>query len=183
MQRLFPTALFRGQWKVLSDYRSTQPKPNWIERLIVFGVPVLVFFLMFANGGTLQGPEALLAGAALLAGTLLAAFAQLSAWRDRLTDRAASNAASEGIDRDALDETATHILSASYVAAMTAAALILGMNFSSNAAGVVHGFFAWFAASSGTFVFINFFIALPRLYANYLTMNRVRRELSGASHG
>jgi hypothetical protein len=179
---LFPGALFRGQFKSLSDYRQVKTRHSWIEIIVVYGIPAAALVSMWITNSSIRNPEAILAGVSLLAGSLLAAFAQLSAWRDRLQDRAEKFRATESIHRDALDETATHLLASSYASALTAGLLILGMNFSVNPDSSIFGIFAWLAAATGTYVFIVFLIALPRLYKNYVMINKVRHELNGTFH-
>src|SRR3546814_17289338 len=90
---------------------------------------------MVIFGGTLAAPGALLSGVALLAGGFLAAFAQLSNLRIKLTERMRDLPDADRIDRDALDETASHLLVSSYLSAVTAVILVLGMNFGTNAQG------------------------------------------------
>ena len=131
-------------------------------------------------GGQLQAPGALLSGVALLAGGFLAAFGQISSLRLRLTDRADTYPDAERMNRDALDETATHLLMASYTSALAALTLVLGMNFGSTAGGAVCGVWAALSTVFCTYVLLIFLIAVPRLYGAYLTINAVRRQMSGA---
>lgn len=180
-ERFLPTALFRGQFKSLSDYRGKKVRGAWAERVIVFASPIATYLLLWLNNATLSDPDSLLAGVSLFAGALLAAFAQLSAWRDRLTERAIRYELTESPDRDALDETATHLLAASYMSALTAGLLIISANIASDELGNIGGPWAWLSAASGTYVFIVFMIAIPRLYKNYTAINKVRRALSGTS--
>ncbi|WP_345473692.1 hypothetical protein QMQ05_05610 [Glutamicibacter ectropisis] len=181
LERFTPAALFRGQYKSLSDYRGENPKPAWIERILTFLTPIMAGVAMWFFNGSIADPNSLLAGAALFAGALISAFAQLSSWRDRLTERAAKYRLSESVDRDALDESATHLLAASYVSALAAAFLILAINFGSDCDGSVTGPFAWLATACGVYVFMVFLIALPRLYKNYVMINKVRTDLDGTS--
>src|SRR5690606_1640975 len=114
--RLIPTAVLRAQWKALADYRSDPSRPDWFTRTVVFGLPLVAGVVVFLTKTAIEEPGALLSGLALLAGGLLASFAQLSDLRLRLTDRATERPSSERTDRDSLDETAAHILVSSYMA-------------------------------------------------------------------
>ena len=181
--RFIPVELFRGHWKGLSDYRGHHPVADNVTRVCIVVLPVAAGVAMFVFQGFLAAPGALLAGVALLAGGFLAAFGQISTLRLRLTDRARDYPEAEQIDRDALDETAAHLLVASFMSALTALALVLGMNFGANAAGAVGGFFAALAVTLAAYVLLVFIIAVPRLYLAYVNLNKVRPELSGAHRG
>ncbi|MGP5219397.1 hypothetical protein [Arthrobacter rhombi] len=138
---------------------------------------------MLFTGGGLASPDALLSAMSLLAGGLIAAFALLASWRDRLTDRADSFSTSERLERDHLDETAAHLLVAAYGSAISAVLLVIGMNFSQGQGGELTGPIAALAAAAATFVVLVFLIALPRLYSSYVQLNGVRKELSGLHSG
>lgn len=178
--RFFPVELFRGHWKSLSDYRSRKPIADTTTRFFIVFLPLAAGSCLFVFHGALAAPGSLLAGVSLLAGGFLAAFGQISSLRLRLTDRADHFAETEAIDRDALDETAAHLLVASFMSAMTALVLVLGMNFSSDAkSGAVNGVFAALAVALACYVLLVFVIVIPRLYIAYVNINRVRDELSG----
>jgi hypothetical protein len=181
--RFIPVELFRGHWKGLSDYRGHQIVPDNLSRAILIAVPLLAGASIFLLQGTLAAPGSLLAGVALLAGGFLAAFGQISTLRLRLTDRAKDFGEVEAIDRDALDETAAHLLVASFMSAVTALVLVLGMNLGANQAGVIWGFWAALAVVPATYVLLVFVIAIPRLYAAYVNINKVRDQLSGTYRG
>lgn len=178
-KRFVPFEVFAGHWKALSDYRHTPAKPDWVARAAVVLLPLATGIVMWRTGGTLPAPAALVAGMALLAGGLLSAFSQLSASRLKLSDRAGEAIRGDGSRRDHLDETAAHLLVAAYMAALTAVQLVIGMNVSSNGAGAITGWLAWTASATAVNVALVFFIALPRLYVGYASVNGVRKELDG----
>jgi hypothetical protein len=139
---------------------------------------------MLVFAGKLSAPGSLLAGVSLLAGGFLAAFGQISGLRLRLTDRAREYRDVEQVDRDALDETAAHLLVASLGSALTALVIVLGMNFAANPKdGSISGPFAALALMFASYVFLVFIIAVPRLYTAYVNINHVRAELSGTHRG
>lgn len=184
LDRLIPTALFRGHWKGLSDYRNPSPVGDRATRTIIIAIPILTSALMLLPEATLRAPGSLLAGVALLAGSFLAAWGQVSSMRLKLTERAEDFRTVEQIDRDSLDETAAHLLVASIMSGATALWLVLGMNLSSNPTdGSVSGAFAMLATGFATYVLLIFFIAVPRLYTAYVNINKVRDELSGTHKG
>lgn len=181
--RLFPVELFRGHWKALSDYRDAKPVADKLTRFILVAVPLGAGGCMVVFGGTLAAPGALLSGVALLAGGFLAAFAQISNLRIRLTERMRDLPDAERIDRDALDETASHLLVSSYLSALTAVILVLSMNFGTNAQGAVEGLWGALVVVPAVYVLLTFLISIPRLYSAYATYNSVRPELSGTHRG
>jgi hypothetical protein len=181
--RLLPTSLIRGHWKSLTFYRDDEPRPDYVARVIVLGVPLATGVLMFVFGARLFAPAALLSGLALLAGGLLAAFGQLSSLRLRLTERMVSEDDGQRTDRDYLDETAAHLLLAAYGAAVTAAVLVVGMNFGLDKHGVLTGGWAAIATALAAWVVVLFLIALPRLYTAYVSINSVRDALNGTHKG
>jgi hypothetical protein len=181
--RLLPTSVIRGHWKGLSFYRDDVIRPDYASRIAVVAIPVVTAGLMIFFGGKLQAPSALLAGLALLAGGLLAAFGQLSTLRLRLTERMISEDDGQRTDRDYLDETAAHLLMAAYGAALTAAVLVVGMNFGLDAKGALTGWWAGIAAGLAAWVVTIFLMSLPRLYNAYVGINKVRDQLSGTHSG
>lgn len=181
--RLFPVELFRGHWKALSDYRAVKPVPDRLTRAVLIVVPLCGGGCMILFGGTLAAPGALLSGVALLAGGFLAAFAQISNLRIKLTERMRDLPDAEQIDRDALDETASHLLVSSYLSAVTAVILVLGMNFGTNAQGAVQGVWGALVVAPAVYVLLTFLVSIPRLYSAYATYNSVRPELSGTHRG
>lgn len=179
VKRFIPVEVFAGHWKSLADYRGTLVKPDWVARGAVVLVPIIVGTIMWLTGGTLTAPAALLAGMALLAGGLLSAFSQLSALRLKLSDRVDQNLKGDAARRDHLDETAAHLLVAAYMAGLTAVELVVGMNVATNGEGAIFGPLAWLASATAVNVALVFFIALPRLYVGYASVNSVRKELDG----
>ncbi len=177
--RLIPIELFRGHWKGLSDYRAKTTLPDKITRFSIIVLPLSAAVAISLPGGSLAAPGALLAGVALLAGGFLAAFGQISTLRLRLTDRAREYGEVEQIDRDALDETAAHLLVASFLSGVTALLIVLSMNFGIDANGAVTGVWAGLVVAPASYVLLVFIIAVPRLYAAYVKINSVRDELSG----
>jgi len=181
--RLLPTTIFRAHWKGLSDYRDKEVHPDYITRILLVGIPLVAGGLFWGLGGCLSVPTVLLAGVSLLAGAFLGAFGHIATLRSRLADREDDYPDAERIDRDSLDETAAHLLVASYMSALTAFVLVLGMNLSLNAQGALVGFWGGLAVALALYVLLVFMIALPRLYNSYANINKVRDALSGTHKG
>jgi hypothetical protein len=186
--RLLPTAIFRAHWKALSDYRRVPPRPDWGSRIAVVGLPLVTTAAMVRFHGELRSPEAYLAALAIFAGGLLAAFTHLSGVRDRLEQRAGAWGDAEKIDRDAIDESAAHLLVASYMAGVAAALLVLGLNVAPAPIPpatevVVGGWIGALATGAMTHVLILFLVAIPRLYSAYTTAFTVSDALNGYHRG
>lgn len=183
LDRLNPAALVRGQWKSLSDYRNPRvAHGDVVARAIVYIGPLAVGLLVWLIDGRISAPGPLLAGVALLTGGLLSTFTHLSTLRLKLTERAEQWQDAERLDRDAMDESATHLLVAAYASAITAALLVVGMNVTEPNQPLV-GIFAIATSVAATFVLINFLMVIPRLYGAYVSINSVRSELSGQHSG
>ena len=181
--RLLPVSVFRAHWKGLSSYRDDDVRPDVATRLVLIVVPMGIGISMWLFCGELSSPAALLAGLALLAGGLVAAFGQLATLRLRLTERMTSDDDGQRTDRDFLDETAAHLLSAAYGAAVTAAVLVAGMNFALDKDGELYGPWAAVATALASWVILVFLIAIPRMYEAYAKINKVRDALSGTHKG
>ncbi|APH43684.1 hypothetical protein BMW26_00970 [Microbacterium sp. 1.5R] len=69
--------------------RSTNgaEKPDWGARVALFGIPAVVATALIATQTIANEAEMMLAAAALLVGALLAGFAQVAAWRERILTR------------------------------------------------------------------------------------------------
>lgn len=182
--RLSPVGLFRGHWKSLTDVRKHRDSGDWITR----GVLLLAVLCLPAGwlwDWSIRAPQPILAGVSLLAGALVGSFGQINTLRLKLTDRDGDDAAATQIDRDALDESAAHLLTAALLSAVTAVLLVLGINLStdSSANPAVTGFWAAPAIACGAYAVITFFIAVPRLYGAYVQVNNVSSRVSGYSRG
>ena len=195
LDRLLPVEVVRGHWRGLSDYRTDNVVADVTTRVVLVGASIGAGLAMWLiPGAAIAQPGPLLAGATLFAGSLLAAFGQLSTLRLKLTDldKAAELAKdlqpyeaaprSNSHTRDYLDETGAHLLLASYLSAVTAAMLVIGSSVFPQADGSICGPLAGAIGATSTYVFVLFVIALPRLYVAYTSINTVRKELSGIGH-
>jgi TRAP-type uncharacterized transport system fused permease subunit len=177
---VFP--VLRGHWKGLTVENDGELQPDILARMILL-VPVIVCVLTLALGWQLRAPAAILSGVALLAGGLLAAFAQLSSLRLKLTEWQDHPEDAGRIDREMIDETVAHLLMAALLCAVDAIVLVIGMNVSSGVNSAVTGIWASLALAISSYIILLFILALPRLYSAYVEINRVRPELSGFSRG
>lgn len=168
--RLSAAAVWRAHMGGLTKHPTNEP--DNITRGLLYGLPVVVLIVSLLAGAQLRQPTALLAGASLLAGTLLASFGQLATLRGRLLDPVLVRQ----VARDALDETTAHVLMAVYAAVGTA--FVLGAA-TSLSAGAVTGVPAALALGAGTWLVMLVVLVVPRLYQAYTYAYEVRPGLNG----
>src|SRR4051812_15730777 len=112
--RLDPRDLFRGEFKALTLRTPGSDRADLFTRGVLWFVPLALGLGAGLSGFTLKSPDGILAGLALLVGGMLAVFAQIAVWRERLTERDRLFEVSEASDRESLDEAVTHVLVASF---------------------------------------------------------------------
>jgi hypothetical protein len=128
--RLDPRPLFLGVLKGVRhrDEEESNEKADWVTRLILAGLPTLVFIGLLVLNRDLDILDQLLGGTALLIGALLTAFSQVAAWRERVIAR------DEAARTRALSEAAALILG-SVVAAIAVTALVILVSLIPEACG------------------------------------------------
>ena len=179
IDRILPTSLIRGQWRVLTNRDlEGRSSPDAVARIFTYVIPLAAAVWVFIRG-SLGAPEALLSAMSLFAAGLLTSFAHLSTWRDRLTERAESLPDADALDRDHLDETAAHLAAAAYGSIACAISLVVAMNTRPEGQEALQGLAAAIPTAFGTYVAVIMLIALPRLYQAYTSLNNVRPEMSG----
>lgn len=169
--RLDPRFVWQGHLKGLTQHPQAHV-PDRLARGVVYGGPAAVFVVSLVLGAKLRQPSGLLAGSALLAGTLLASFGQLATMRARLTDK-------QGVRQvglDALDETVAHVLMAVYAAILTSFVLGVATALSD---GAVKGIVAALALASAAWLLLLVLLIVPRLYQAYTYTFVVRDEMNG----
>jgi hypothetical protein len=116
------TSLGKGLRDGLRKRRKVgEEKPDRLTRALLIILPIAALALAVYFDWTIDVPQDLLAGIALLIGAELAAFTQLAAWRERLNQR---NLGKEAVRRRALDEAVAHVLVSTLIATLTAALLV-----------------------------------------------------------
>ncbi len=182
--RFDPTPLLRGHWKGLLDARFQRYQPDWWARGLLVVVPLGLAGLTLLLDWSIKTPTSLLSAVALLAGALVGAFGSISTMRLKLTEWVAAQDDDEHLqrERDMIDETVAHMLTAALLSAVLAVLLVIG-DSTSGASGVVTGALAALIIGLGTYVALLFALVVPLLYAAYLTINQVRDRLSGFARG
>jgi hypothetical protein len=113
-------------------HRGEEPESvDWATRSVLTGAPIAALIACVAFDVQLTSADQLLAGVALLAGALLAAFAQVGSWRERILQKR------KNTDDDrvaALNEAAAHILLSIVVSLFAMAVVIVLANLDPYAA-------------------------------------------------
>jgi hypothetical protein len=172
--RLSPTAVWRAHLRGLTKHPTG--RPDVFARTAVYGLPVLVAVLAYVLEARLRQAGVLLAGASLLAGTLLASFGQLATLRGKISERIEVRR----VALDALDETTAHVLVAVYAAILLAATLGTATSLT---AGAVYGLAAALALGLGAWLLLLVLLIVPRLYQAYTYAFDVSPELDGYQAG
>lgn len=183
MSRLNFAPIFRGHWKGLTNGVGAEGGPDWTVRgaiiILPIGTTVVAYFLEWRFAAAAP----LLAGVSLLAGALLSSFTYLSTLRMKIVEWTKHEDDSLKVERSMLDETAAHLLAASFACALDTAVLVIGMNVSGAAGGAVEGVWAALATGVSVYVLLIFIICLPRLYSAYVQVNDVSDRYSGFVKG
>lgn len=178
--RFSPMPLVLAHWKCLSvDVDGSKTKPDWLARSVLLILSAGAGTATILLGGTLANAGALLAADALLASSLLAVFAQITSLRMKFSDRYESGLPDSDTDKDAMDESATHLLFAAMLAFVNAAVLAAGVAFAPPSELRLAGPLAAVSASLFVYQALLLVMLLPRLLHAYTTVNGVRKELSG----
>ncbi len=172
--RLSPKAVWRAHLRGLTKHPTGAP--HTFARAAVHGLPVLAAVLALVLDAQLRQAGVLLAGASLLAGTLLASFGQLATLRGKVTDRLEVRR----VALDALDETTAHVLMAVYAAILLAATLGTATSLSADAVG---GVAAALALGLGAWQLLLVLLVVPRLYQAYTYAFDVSPDLDGYQTG
>ena len=139
--------------------------------LIVF--PTAGFILSLAFRVALGGADQLIAGFALLAGTSIASFTQLAAWREKLTARARRV---DGVASRALDEAVAHVLMVVVVSMAATVAMVIVFNIdpgrdpSPAVLWTIRGFSAA-GIGAGLYVVLTLVIVVNLLFDAYTAAN------------
>jgi hypothetical protein len=175
------TPLLRGHWFGLLHGQFEKYQPDWLARGVFVISPALGIAALFLDW-EITAPTPLLSAVALLAGALVGSFGSLSTLRLKLTDWATEDDERFQVQRDMIDETVAHVLTAALLSAATAVVLVIGTNVA-GADQAVTGCLAAATIALGSYVVLLFVLILPRLYAAYVEINQVRDRLSGFSKG
>lgn len=185
VERFNPGPLIRGLFEGLRLRRNSPEEPDdrW-ARLILFMVPPTTGAVLVTARVELPAADQLLAASALLVGALLAGFAQVASWRERILVR---HRRVDIVDVRALNEAAAHILISLLVSTVGSIAMFVLSNLDlKSSSTVVHGFAqaaSALSASAFTYVALSLFIVTNLLWDAYMNEEReIRREGKAEPH-
>ncbi|UXA07610.1 hypothetical protein KXD96_05675 [Mycobacterium sp. SMC-2] len=178
--RMNPMPVLRAHARTLANGSST----DWLARIVMWAVPVGVGVTAYVVAWRFTAPAAVLSGVALLMGGLLSTAGVLSTLRLKLTDRDETHKAAEEAKRN-LDEAVPHVLTAALACLASAVLIIVAMNFPlAMGDPTINRGFSCAIAAALTFVAVLFVATIIRLYAAYVQVNRVPKQLDGfVRHG
>jgi hypothetical protein len=179
LERFNFTPVFIGHWRGLTKDTDNGPEPDWGARAIVLGLPVAVVLVMIWRDTEFAFPAVLLTAVSLLAGAGLSVFAQLSSLRLKLTEWFDDDDPSHDTDKDALDESVSHLMAASLACILDAVVIVIGMVTGKPDADTLAGPFAYAAGGLTAYIALLFVMLIPRLYYAYVNVNSVQGHLNG----
>lgn len=139
---------------------------------------------VISGDGRFTAPTSVLTGVALLMGGLLSTAGTLSTLRLKLTDRDESHQAAEDAKRN-LDEAVPHVLTAALACLASAIVIIIAMNYPlAHGDPTINKGFSSVIGAALTFVAVLFVATIIRLYAAYVQVNNVPKQVNGfVRHG
>lgn len=194
--RLNVAPVWHAHWRGLQDRRVNEEslqlvlRADTLARGLSIGIPIIIFtaaeailFALVSPGWRLR-PELAAAGmasAGLLFGSLLAAFALLATWRQRVAERDAFDERPLGW---MIDEAVAHIM----LAVLESVILVLcSIGSLVIPASTVSKICTGLGAAALAHMLFLFILVVPRLYSAYTEVNSVPMELDGftklRSHG
>ncbi|MGN7703646.1 hypothetical protein [Cellulosimicrobium sp. 22601] len=156
--------VFARHWDGLSDPRNGHAgKPDRASRWVLYVTPVATALAVFVLDVDLsRSAEALIAGFALTAGVLLAAFTQLASWRNRLDERARDRPDSEAPARRSVDAAVAHSLMGVWFSVVaTVLAVVL------NAGAAPARLWSALTAASGIYLALMMALIVVSVYVGY----------------
>jgi hypothetical protein len=172
----------------MRDYGSSTVQAgrvDWLAMAVLYIGPVATGAAGVWWHWNIAAADSLLAGAALLAGGLIAAFAQVASWRDRLTVAQQDNPRGDVIRRDSLDECVAHIVMSIYAASVLVVLLTVGSNMLSNQPldaepAQLNRWFSAVIIGFGSYLLLLMLIVVPKLWDTYSDHNSVPTRMGGA---
>lgn len=183
--RFVLSSLFRAHWKglTLNEPESTSPPADKVARWILVGGSSVAALLAGVCRADLGEPSLRLAALALLTGSLLTVFAQLSSLRLKFTEWFPAGEQGHRVEKDMIDESVSHVLFAAvlslFAAGVTVASAIVTAP-SGWAGEVLRGISAGLTVGLLYYIVALVVMTLPRLYAAYVAVNDVSSSLDGS---
>lgn len=185
--------VYRAQWKAFRRYtastpndESTRPRTYPAQsgrRLYVCFGPITIGVCIFVFRIEVSGDtvNALLAVLGIIAGTLLAAFSQLAAWRQTLGEHNPGDLAHKP-DRWLVNAAVAHVSAAAASAVLACILFTLSLFISPNVSQVwsnIHQALLACGVAFTAHTLITVLIVISNLYSVYVQMNRIDSEQDG----
>lgn len=180
--------LYRAQWKAFRRYRSNiiendEPIEYQYGRMVtVYGIPLAVSIFSYCNEFNLDISNILLTVLGIIAGALLALFAQLAAWRQTFDDKKHKNKRIYNAERWLIDSSVSHVLAASFSAVISCIVLIIAfflsklqITYSVQLVRICNSLAVLFSIHT----LLTLLLVMPALYSAYVQVNDVSPQLNG----
>ncbi|MCF3937169.1 hypothetical protein [Gordonia tangerina] len=181
-QRFSIRSVLSAHWKGLSEpseHLGGKPIPDRAARCILILVPVLAAVAVGGFRIPLSSPAIVVAALSLLTGSLLTVFTQLSTLRLKLTEWYDRDDIEHRTDKDAIDESVAHVLTAALIA-LTATFVAVGATvLGDKHLPVINGIIAAIVVGLVAYVLLLLIILIPRLYSAYVAVHDVDDNLNG----
>ena len=152
--------LLSGLAQGLRNRRNVgEESPDFDAWAILLGFPIIAGLVVLIYKIELSKADQLLAGTAIFVGALLASFAQVASWRDRI---AARDRRVDGIHIRALNEVAAHILLSVLISSIATAvlAVLANMDLESESPSIIHIILARGLSAIGVSAFVYVLISV-----------------------
>lgn len=165
--------LIRGLLSGLRKRRTTEGDEvaDLRTRGVLFGAPAVVLLVMVGFRVELNHADQVLAGVTLLSGALIAAFAQIVSWRERILTR---NREVERVKVRALNEAGAHVLVSLLMSVVVTASIFVLANMDLKDAEIYVHLIAWILSAISAAIFT--YIALSLLIVTNLLWDAFKRE-------
>ncbi|GLB62712.1 hypothetical protein NCCP2495_05900 [Dietzia sp. NCCP-2495] len=183
MSRFQVKSLFSAHWKGLSqETDGSEPVPDWYARSVLLAGATIAGLAGLFTQAPLGEPSLRLAAFALLTGSLLTVFAQLSSLRLKLTEWFSEEDIGHRVEKNMIDESVAHVLFAAMLSLVAAG--VTAVDAAVPALGkyadlVINALLAGVTFSLIYYIVALVVLTLPRLYGAYVAVNDVSRDLNG----
>ncbi|WP_152600288.1 hypothetical protein [Bifidobacterium callitrichos] len=170
----------------MRKYSSNEENPKGISILSV----VLTYFIPIACGVVsamlnyhLASADSLLSMLGILAGALIAAFAQLASWREKFSEHWTKDRAHKP-ERWLLDAAIAHLLAGAYSSVVASLLVIVSLivNLPTYFPAITHSICSALIIVLGIHVVVSLLTSLPKMYAAYVQLNHVSQLLNGQEY-
>jgi len=181
LQRFSVFSVFSAHWKGLTKpaVDDKAPEPDRAARLVLVLVPLVAGVCVYGLGVRLSSPGLIVAALSLLTGALLTVFTQLSTLRLKLTEWYDRDDVEHRPDKDAIDESVAHVLTAALIALVATVVSVAAVVLNDTDLPVLQGIAAAILVALVAYVLLLLIMLIPRLYGAYVSVHDVDDHLNG----